>query len=71
MTDAGARPELPDLVAELRFARELADIADAITLPLYEKREFVVDRKPDRSEVTIADRNTDCLLYTSPSPRDS
>jgi histidinol-phosphatase len=54
--------DLADLAAELAFARELADIADAITLPLYEKREFVVDRKPDRSEVTIADRNTEAAL---------
>ena len=46
-----------DLRAELAFAIQLADTADAITLPIYERREFVIDRKPDRSEVTIADRN--------------
>ncbi len=53
---------LSDLAPELAFARALADVADAITLPFYEKREFVVDRKPDRSEVTIADRNTEAAL---------
>jgi histidinol-phosphatase len=51
-----------DLAAELAFAIELADIADAITLPLYERREFVVDRKPDRSEVTVADRDSEEAL---------
>jgi histidinol-phosphatase len=53
---------LDDLSAELGFARELADAADAITLPIYERREFEVDRKPDRSEVTIADRNCEAAL---------
>lgn len=51
-----------DLGPELTFARRLADLADAITLPLYERREFVVDRKPDRSEVTIADRDCEAAL---------
>ena len=52
----------PDLSGELTFARTLADVADAITLPLYERHDFVVDRKPDRSEVTIADRNCEIAL---------
>ncbi|MCU1391954.1 MAG: hisN [Ilumatobacteraceae bacterium] len=60
MTDAA--PNVPDLSRELEFARLLADVADEITLPLYERREFVVDRKPDRSEVTIADRNCEAAL---------
>jgi histidinol-phosphatase len=51
-----------DLDAELAFALGLADIADAITLPIYERREFVVDRKPDRSEVTIADHDAESAL---------
>ena len=51
-----------DLDTELAFAIELADIADAITLPVYERREFVIDRKPDRSEVTIADRHAEQAL---------
>ena len=51
-----------DLAVELALALRLADIADAITLPVYEDRAFVVDRKPDRSEVTIADRNAEAAL---------
>jgi histidinol-phosphatase len=51
-----------DLTRELEFALAMADVADAITLPLYERREFVVDRKPDRSEVTIADRTCEAAL---------
>jgi histidinol-phosphatase len=52
----------PDLSNQLTFALHLADLADAITLPHYSRREFVVDRKPDRSEVTIADRDTEARL---------
>ena len=51
-----------DLSGELTFARSLADVADEITLALYERRDFVVDRKPDRSEVTIADRSCEAAL---------
>ncbi|HEY4332902.1 MAG TPA: inositol monophosphatase family protein [Ilumatobacteraceae bacterium] len=51
-----------DLSRELAFAQHCADIADAITMPVYEQRAFVVDRKPDRSEVTIADRNAEAAL---------
>ncbi len=51
-----------DLTAELAFALELADIADAITLVVYERGEYVVDRKPDRSEVTIADRHSEAAM---------
>lgn len=58
-----------DLTAELAFALELADIADAITMPHYSSREFVVDRKPDRSEVTIADRDTEAALRAAVAAR--
>lgn len=47
---------------ELAFALRLAEIADALTLPFYERRAFTVDRKPDRSEVTEADRQTEAAL---------
>ena len=50
---------------ELAFALEIADIADAITMPHYERRAFTVDRKPDRSEVTEADRETEAALRTA------
>jgi histidinol-phosphatase len=49
-----------DLGGELAFALELADAADAITLPRYEQRDFTVDWKVGldaaRSEVTEVDR---------------
>lgn len=51
-----------NLAAELEFALQLADLADALTLPFYEERAFTVDRKTDRSEVTEADRQTEALL---------
>ena len=54
-----------DLTVELAFALQLAHIADSITLPVYERREFVVDRKPDRSEVTVADRDSEAALRAS------
>jgi len=44
---------------ELELALRLADLADAMTLPLYESRGFRTDRKADRSEVTEADRDTE------------
>jgi len=64
MTDSVTTSDLVgnELTDELTFALQLADMADAVTLPIYERREFVVDRKPDRSEVTIADRSTEQLL---------
>lgn len=51
-----------DLSRELEVALALSDRADAATLPLYERRAFVVDRKADRSEVTEADRSTEAML---------
>lgn len=53
-------PEL--LATELAFALELADLADAETLHRYERRAFTVDRKPDRSEVTEADRGAEAAI---------
>ena len=51
-----------NLSGELAVALELANRADALTLPVYERRTFVVDRKADRSEVTEADRGTEQML---------
>jgi histidinol-phosphatase len=48
-----------DLAAELALAFEVADLCDALTLPLYESRSFEVDRKLDASEVTEADRGAE------------
>ena len=47
---------------ELAFAIELADIADAETLPRYRQRAFTVDRKEDHTEVTEADRGAETAI---------
>ncbi len=44
---------MPD---DLRFAHELADAADAVTLPRFRSLDLVVETKPDLSPVTEADR---------------
>ncbi|MCJ7725280.1 MAG: histidinol-phosphatase [Acidimicrobiia bacterium] len=48
-----------DLGHELRLALELADIADAIALPLFRSRAFTVDTKADTTPVTEADRSAE------------
>jgi histidinol-phosphatase len=53
---------MTDLAAELAFALELADIADAISLPLYESRAFHLDWKANRTEVTEADRDAESAI---------
>ena len=47
-----------DLDAELELALELADAADAVTLPHFRAADLHVDRKADRTEVTEADRGS-------------
>jgi histidinol-phosphatase len=49
---------------QLAIALELADLADAQTLPRYRQRTFTVERKPDRTEVTEADRGTESAIRT-------
>jgi histidinol-phosphatase len=44
------------LDADLRFARELADVADAITLARFRAVDLHVDTKPDLTPVSEADR---------------
>jgi histidinol-phosphatase len=51
-----------DLSADLALGLELADIADAITLPYYEQRSFSLDWKANRTEVTEADRETESAI---------
>ena len=46
----------PQVSAELDFALELADAADAISLPRFGARDLRVERKPDLTPVTDADR---------------
>jgi len=51
-----------DLSDELALAIRVADAADAISLPYFEKRTFTLSRKADSSEVTEADRNTETTI---------
>ncbi len=53
---------LDDLQPELDLALDLADLADAFTLPRFENQDFALGWKDDRTEVTEADRGTETLL---------
>ena len=48
--------------AELRFALELADLADELTLSAFRERQVETQRKADGSVVTAADRDTERIL---------
>jgi histidinol-phosphatase len=48
--------------AELEFALELADAADAISLPRFGALDLRVDRKPDHTPVTDADRAVEARI---------
>lgn len=48
-----------DLTAELALAHRLADAADAITMRHFRSQSLVVETKADRTEVTIADRDSE------------
>jgi histidinol-phosphatase len=47
------------------FLHHLADLADSISMPHFTAQDFVIETKPDRTEVTIADRNTEAALTTA------
>lgn len=51
-----------DPARELHFALQLADAADALTLPKYVERDFAVDWKANRTEVTEADRECERMI---------
>ena len=51
-----------DLADELEFALQLADAADAVSLPYFENRSFHLDWKANHTEVTEADRNTEITI---------
>jgi histidinol-phosphatase len=48
--------------ADLRFALELADAADAVTLPRFRAVDLHVETKPDLTPVTDADRAAERLI---------
>jgi histidinol-phosphatase len=49
-------------IDDLALALSLADTADAITLPHFRSTSLTVDRKSDRTEVTIADRSAESAI---------
>ena len=51
-----------NLANELSLAIRIADAADEISLPYFERQNFTLARKEDRSEVTEADRNTETAI---------
>lgn len=51
-----------DLSVELELALNLADRADAITLPAFEARRFTLDWKANRTEVTEVDRRVEAMI---------
>ena len=51
-----------DLERQLELALELADLADAFTLPRFEHQDFTLGWKDNRTEVTEADRGAEALL---------
>lgn len=51
-----------DPLADLQLALELADEADAHTLPRFDHQDFTVGWKHNRTEVTEADRDAESLL---------
>lgn len=54
---------MSDSVADdLAFALSLADAADAFTLPRFERADFTLGWKDDRTEVTEADRGAEFVL---------
>jgi histidinol-phosphatase len=48
--------------ADLAYALELADAADALTLPRFRASDLHVETKPDLTPVTDADRSTERML---------
>jgi histidinol-phosphatase len=55
-------PDRRDLAADLDLALEMADAADAFTLPRYEHQDFTLGWKDNRTEVTEADRGAEHLI---------
>lgn len=53
---------LHPITADLRLARQLADVADAVSMSYFRSRDFQVERKADASFVTDADRAVERAL---------
>jgi histidinol-phosphatase len=59
---SGDEIDAATLTAELELALQMADAADAITLPRYDHRSFSLDWKANRTEVTEADREAETAI---------
>ncbi len=51
-----------ELTTELDLALAMADLADAVTLPRFQRQDFTLGWKDDRTEVTEADREAEATL---------
>ena len=49
-------------MSHLELALELADMADAVTMESFRRRDLVIDSKPDMTFVSEADRNAEHIL---------
>jgi histidinol-phosphatase len=54
--------QVEDLGGELALALDVADAADAFTLPHFDAQDFTVDWKTNATEVTEIDRDTESLI---------
>jgi histidinol-phosphatase len=52
-------------IVDQPFLAQLADLADSISMPRFTAQDFAIETKPDRTEVTIADRNTEEALTSA------
>jgi histidinol-phosphatase len=55
-------PSIPPLVDDVALALRLADAADAMSLPRFRALDLVVERKPDLTPVSDADRAVETTL---------
>ncbi|HYN34870.1 MAG TPA: inositol monophosphatase family protein [Ilumatobacteraceae bacterium] len=54
--------EIPDLTHDLALALDVADAADAFTLPHFHEADFDIDWKQNRTEVTEIDRRAETMI---------
>jgi histidinol-phosphatase len=60
--DDGRDDQIPDLGRDLALALDVADAADAFTLPHFHEADFDIDWKRNRTEVTEIDRRAETLI---------
>ncbi|MFM7898786.1 MAG: histidinol phosphatase, partial [Actinomycetota bacterium] len=62
MTTKPTAPNGGNLTDDLALALRAADVADGVSLPGFVSRDFSVERKADKSEVTELDRSTESAI---------